>query len=114
MRHLKTYEDKWELTDFWLVPTKRPEYWVALNKIDMPENIKKLYWDMKWKEAASDKPAEYILFLCRYNSWTARPYEWFEHCINGVYSYVYKGEVKVTQDEIDEYLARKDAAIYNL
>jgi hypothetical protein len=114
MRYLKTYEDNWLLTDFWVVPTKRPEYWVALDKIDMPENIKKLYWDMNWKEATSSKPAEYVIFTCRHKTWSARGYNWFNYFKDAEYSYIYKGEVKVTQDEVDEFLAKKDAVLYNL
>jgi hypothetical protein len=110
MRYIKTYESKtnWKKTDFWILPTKHPEYLLALEKIGLPKNLIDLWSGLKYKNDEG-----YIIFLGKGNNWYLREYYWLEYLKNSK-GYKYRGKIEVSQDEIDEYLAREAAKKYNL
>lgn len=139
MKYLKRFEgrwsddwnrfyDDWEEDDrgeMWKIPLKKPDFYICLNKVEMP-NDQQNFWkrsldagmyitDMNRK---IDSNIKYMILQrsnTGYFTWS-RCDKWFDEKDNA--SYIYKGEMKVTHDEIEDYNYQielnADANKYNL
>ena len=100
MKHLKYFEDE-EFFKIWRIPTKLPDYYVALKRLGVPQEHR-LWYDTNWSDNYTIISTNGVRWY-----WTTGLKEYEEE--EG-----WQGTVKVTQDDIDNYNAEKEGEKYNI
>lgn len=142
MKHIETYEkydnEYWDWEDYpkywkeednrgemWKLPLKKPDFYICLNKVEMPEDQQN-FWKRSLDDGMYQKdihrnfhPEIKYMILQRSNTgyFTWSRCDKFFHDESNA-SFIYKGEMKVTDEEVKEYYyqieLKKDANKYNL
>jgi len=131
MKHLKTYENVTQykykdILNIWKIPYKLPHTEIAAQKLGADLSTYDLYYNGKKKYKSN-----YIYFISQINDCNYRTISpdgscgelWFfgenlkdinfkAECEN--LEPTYHGELEITNEDIEEYILRKDAEKYNL
>ena len=121
MKYIKEYSEYDERGSKWKIPLKEPDFFICLRKVKMSEEIferwKNLYRHKIFLKDNYSLDKNYIILQqspTGYFTWS--PYELYS--TRNDYSYKYKGELKATPEEIqdwnEEQEAKEIAKKYNL
>lgn len=114
MKHLKYFENN-KKSEIWMVPTKKPDFNIAINKIDAGKAFDWL---------GGNNEDKYVLLhyddhfpggkKCRDN-WTFSSIDSANYDGIKYISYPeFMGNVEITKDDIEDYYTEKEAEKYNL
>ena len=110
MRYIKAYETFGINQIFWKIPTKRPEYYVALERIGMTEYVQDYWHDMI--DDRLDYGDQILIFYdLEENDWA---WERIEELETEKLKYDYQGEINITPEDIEIWELKKNVKNYNI
>jgi hypothetical protein len=119
MKYIKSYENNKYTGEYYLIPAQPPELNIALNKLNIPEDVQKdLY--LNNEGYINDNK---VFININYNEKKHNKYGWMPHddsqykesiYFYKTHHYNYKGEIKITKKDLDDYNTKQTANKFNL